>query len=351
MVTAILLGSAAAVLGDPQYSAQFADNVLRPLIGDAGVISLEGFVFGVEDRFNHATKQAPAPAEYTVSVPVAIPTATALAAEAVPTLAAITPIVTPSLPGEGVWSQVLGTPMFTTFIRTDPTRPYSVVNLVYFPTQELSLGLVAGTKYPGGPPGSGKVPQTIQDSGTLLAAFNGGFQEKDGHYGMVVNGVTYVPLEVRQPTVFIYTDGHVTMSPYDGTMPTGAVAARQNGPYLVQNDQTSPITSHGVSLWAGTANGDYITWRSGIGVTVNGDVIYAVGNSLTPTALADALRLGGSQNAIQLDVNAFWVRCMFYQWNGSSYTWSTLTKDLTNGGKQYLDGYEKDFFYIYSKEM
>ena len=53
---------------------------------------------------------------------------------------------------------------------------------------------------------------------------------------------------------------------------------------------------------------------------------------------------------MQLDVNDFWVRFMVYQPNSSGgYSYTPLIKALANGGKQYLNGYEKDFFYVYKK--
>ena len=89
------------------------------------------------------------------------------------------------------------------------------------------------------------------------------------------------------------------------------------------------------------------TWRSGIGITKNGDLLFAVGNNLTPSTLADALILAGAQSAMQLDINPGWVRFNFFEPLGSgTYSTSTLTKGLKDGSSQYLNGYNKDFFYL-----
>jgi hypothetical protein len=348
----ILSGGLVFISKSPEQSALFADNVLRPLIGDKAAIGLEGFVFNIQDNINRLYKHKPAANNYISNVK----TFTTVVSVITPP-----PNVTPyidlgnPLSGEGKWKKIEGTDLFTTFIRTDSERPYSVVNLVYAPIKKLSIGAVAGTKYPGGStfiPGSGMVPSDIQQNAKLIAAFNGGFKEKDGHFGMYVDKVTYAPLKKGFATLFIYKDGHIELSTYDGSpLSENVIAARQNGFFLVEDGKTSKTTSLGIDWWAGTATGGYVTWRSGVGVTENGDLIYAVGPSLTPTALADALRLATSKNAMELDINDFWVRFTLFTWDSKNktYTWSPLTKGLADGGKEFLHGYEKDFFYIYKK--
>lgn len=353
IIIIVILGAGVAFISkNREQSALFADNVLRPLIGDRAVIGLEGFVFNIQDNINRLYKHKPAANNYISDVK---------------TLPSVVSVITPPpnitpyidlgnpLSGEGKWKKIEGTDLFTTFIRTDSERPYSVVNLVYVPIKKLSIGVVAGTKYPGGPtftPGPGMVPSDIQQNAKLIAAFNGGFKEKDGHFGMYADKTTYAPLKKGFATLFIYKDGHVELLSYDGSpLSENVIAVRQNGFFLVEDGKTSKTTSLGIDWWAGTATGGYVTWRSGIGITGNGDLIYAVGPSLTPTALADALRLATSKNAMELDINDFWVRFTLFTWNSKNktYTWSPLTKGLADGGKEFLHGYEKDFFYIYKK--
>lgn len=88
-----------------------------------------------------------------------------------------------------------------------------------------------------------------------------------------------------------------------------------------------------------------------MGLTSNGNLIYAVGNDLGPESLATALQMAGAINAIQLDINPFWVRFNFFEYNGTNnYKTVTLTKDLKDGSKDYFSGYGKDFFYIYKRQ-
>ena len=361
LVLIIIIVAGFTVLSySPAKAATFTDTVLRPLIGDKAVIILEDHVFALKDRIKRLQGNPPDSSSYSVAVATTIvpnptPSSAQATAEPNPAPPNLIPYIDQAHPlkNEGKWEAITGAPFYTTFIRTDSERPFSVVNLVYMPMQHLGIDAVAGTKHPGGAaglPGPGKIPQAIQDSGNLLAAFNGGFQEKDGHYGMVADGTTYVPLRTGLSTFYIYKNGQIDLTTYDGKpLPDTVTVARQNGPPLITDGKDNQLTSQGINLWAGTASGGYITWRSGLGITSNHDLIYAVGPSLTPTSLADALRLAGSSNAMQLDINDFWVRFMLYSPKPPSYTWTPLVKGLADGGSAYLHGYEKDFFYVYKK--
>ena len=67
-------------------------------------------------------------------------------------------------------------------------------------------------------------------------------------------------------------------------------------------------------------------------------------------ALATSLRMAGAINAIQLDINPNWVRFnIFSPLGNGKYTSETLTKELKDGSGAYLNGYNKDFFYVYKK--
>jgi hypothetical protein len=75
-----------------------------------------------------------------------------------------------------------------------------------------------------------------------------------------------------------------------------------------------------------------------------------VGNSLTPTTLAVALKMAGAVDAIQLDINPNWVRFNIFNTLGDgNYNSKPLTRDLKDGSTTYLNGYSKDFFYVYKK--
>jgi hypothetical protein len=268
----------------------------------------------------------------------------------------------PTIADEGIWkNKPLGLfpnkeVMAYTFLRPDPTRSDTITTIVQIDTSVINMSSVAGTKHPGGSvgkPGSGMIPKDVADSGKLIAAFDGGFQYRDGAYGMIVGDTTYLPLKNDLGTVVGYKDGSLKIINYTGQSLGDNVAfIRQNCPILIANGNVAVTDPENKSLWGRIVKGQVgiYTSRSGIGLTKEGNLLFAVGNNLTPITLADALKAAGAINAIQLDINPEWVRFnIFESISQGKYSSTTLTKDMHDGSKAYLNGYTKDFFYLYAK--
>lgn len=339
-------------------AAVFTDNVLRPLLGDANVIWIEKIFFNISDRVsqlivNQNSIKAPQFEDSGLSN---------LAGGNLDLTAIILNNNFEKIQGEGIWrdwplkifpgKEV----MAYTFVRSDPQRPYSITTLVQLDMKELNISSVAGIKQPGGPVGKsgpGKVPKEIIDSGNLVAAFDGGFQYKDGAYGMIADGKTYLPLKNDLGTLVGYNDGTLKIVDYQGEdLGSGIKFVRQNCPLLINNGEITMANPHSKALWGRLAAGtvDIYTFRSGIGLTKKGNLIFAVGNNLTPITLANALKSAGAINAIQLDINPIWVRFnVFDQFENGKYISTPITKELHDGTSGYLNGYDKDFFYVYKK--
>ena len=339
---------------DAPAAARLTDNYLRPLLGPDLVVSLEKIYYNSADKLHQITyrpgsNQGPAFLE---------PPETASAASQLD----LTPIPTNNglrpLRGEGVWvNRPLSTfpgeeIMAYTFVRPDITRPYANVTLVQMDMKVLHLSAVAGTAQPGGPvgrPGPGLIPPATVRSGRLIAAFDGGFQYRDGQYGMIVGHTTYLPLRQDIGTLIGYKNGALKIVNYTGQdLGTGIEFVRQNCPILIDHGELSVVNPKNKALWGRTFSSDMYTWRSGLGLTAGGDLIFAVGNSLSPVSLAYALKMAGAESAIQLDINPYWVRFNIFDSLGNGqYQTSTLIKGIQDGSKEYLHGYIKDFFYIY----
>ena len=60
--------------------------------------------------------------------------------------------------------------------------------------------------------------------------------------------------------------------------------------------------------WGVTLGGAAYVWRSGMGVTANGALVYVGGPSLSITGLADVLVRAGAVRAMELDINTDWVQ-------------------------------------------
>lgn len=345
------------------FFANAADYIARPLIGSRNTVALESLFFGASDTTKQAIAHFVPPSQHvfandtvqkTTQSSSLTPTPQSIGLSPIPSLTSLQPF-----PNEGVWSPILfdrfqnQTLMAKTIVSPDPQRNYTYVALVKMAMSKLSIAAVAGGAQPGGPighPGTGIIPWAVTSRNQLIAAFNGGFQYKDGAYGMTIGKKIYVPLKNNLATLVIYNNGSVNIMNYQGQDLSNTVATRQNGPMLIENGTITPYTENGMDTWGLTITNSMYTWRSGIGITKNGNLIYAVGPSLIPQTLAKALRAAGAISAMQLDINPPWVRyVLFHRQGQGTYTYRPLLQNMTNGGYAYLHGYQKDFFYVYIK--
>lgn len=346
-----------------ELSAVIADDILRPTVGSEKTIALEAVFFYFQDQINQI--------KYSFSSKPAQPVAkiATISALLVKTpveefvLNYMTPVSSASaVPGDGLWSPVqsgtyeanLNLNIVKTTFHPDPNRLYAVATIVKMNMNKLNISAVAGFTEPGGTgnPGPGKVPPEIQKSGSLSAAFNGGFKKNDGHYGMIVGDKVYEPLASGAATLILYKDKKPEIFNYRGQkINPDALAVRQNGPLLVDNSKISTDEkTWDTQNWGLTITNDMYTWRSGVGVDKQGNFIYACGPSLIPYTLALTLKTAGAVNAMQLDINPAWVRFSLFDYLGNgSYKYESLVSDMINGGEQYLNGFQRDFFYVYKK--
>lgn len=245
-------------------------------------------------------------------------------------------------------------------VQPDQTRPYARAAVIRIDLLQTRLFLVPGTVEPvaakGAPPFPrlGDIPLDVQTSGTLLAAFNGGFKAIHGGYGMMVDGVTILPPQDGIATLAIYRDGSIRMGAWgrDITATHDLIAYRQNCPLLVDAGQINPsVNDESRKEWGYTVQNLDTTWRSGVGLSRDGRfLIYAAGNSLTVESLARALQEGGAYYAMQLDINGFYTRFVTYSPSkaGSRYPVKAdkLLDQMTAGPMQFLSPYDRDFIYV-----
>ena len=89
------------------------------------------------------------------------------------------------------------------------------------------------------------------------------------------------------------------------------------------------------------------TWRSGIGITPSGSLIYAAGNALSALTLGETLKAAGAVMAMQTDINPNWVRAFLYDRNAAGSPQITKLNPAMQGiGTEYLYGTDRDFFYF-----
>ncbi|HEX3923308.1 MAG TPA: phosphodiester glycosidase family protein, partial [Streptosporangiaceae bacterium] len=92
-------------------------------------------------------------------------------------------------------------------------------------------------------------------------------------------------------------------------------------------------------------------WRSGIGLTRDGRVIFAYGPALNVRELAELLQRAGAVSAMQLDINPDWMSFMYYQSKGhpSDPAPVNLLPDQSQPANRYYSVSGRDFTAVYAR--
>ena len=252
------------------------------------------------------------------------PTAAAGAAEVPPHLPAPAPIVpfaSPAIPGEGEWSPVGrlvgGVPaVYETTLRPDAVHTSYVVGVAWMDTDLLKATLYSGSEIPGGGPFTHTAPIPPNAATSLVAAFNAGFLMSNADGGYYTDGRTVLPLRTGAASYVIYANGTSTVGVWgrDVTMTPQVVSVRQNLDLVVDGGQPVPgLNAADTTRWGYTLGDQVYVWRSGLGVTANGALVYVGGPGLNITDLADLLARAGAVRAMELDINTDWVNFASYQ--------------------------------------
>ena len=223
--------------------------------------------------------------------------------------------------GEGIWHPagrlVNGVPAVyeTTIVPPGSTWRAGVA---WLDTKLLSARLYSGTKSPGGGPYRYTAPIQPAQAASLVAAFNGGFKMADAHGGYYTEGRVIYPLVQGAASLVIYADGSATVGAWgsDVSMTRDVVAVRQNlVPLVVDGQPTALALSSDWRAWGNTCGASSCAasvpgiehqWRSGLGITADGALVYAVGPALDPLQLALILVRAGVVRGMQLDINPPW---------------------------------------------
>jgi len=137
----------------------------------------------------------------------------------------------------------------------------------------------------------------------------------------------------------------------DFSMSPNVVGVRQNLTLLVDNGQINPsVDSDDKNLWGVTVKNAYFVWRSGIGVTADGNVVYAMGPALSVRTLGELLQRAGAVRAMELDINQQWVSYMTYDGSKDPLNpVSTKLLDFARTERRYYSTEERDFVAVYSR--
>lgn len=231
-----------------------------------------------------------------------------------PPPAPVAPIANPPLPGEGQWRPIGrsadGVPtMYATDLRPDPVHTSLVTAVAWMDTLRLKAKLFAGSEEPGGT-WQNMAPIPAADRPTLAAAFNSGFRLDASNGGYYAEGRYARPLVDGAASFVIYNDGTATIGQWgrDLNMGPDVVAVRQNLALLVDHGTPAAgLQDDSNAKWGATLGNKAYVWRSGVGVTDTGALVYAGGPGLNAYSLANVLVHAGAVRAMELDINTQWV--------------------------------------------
>jgi hypothetical protein len=237
---------------------------------------------------------------------------------------ALVPFGGAASPGKGSWHpvgrKVDGVPAVYEAELVPPggTQPAA---LAWMDTPLLTARLYSGSESPGGTSWRYTAPVQPAQAATLVAAFNGGFKMADAHGGYYSEGKMADPLVRGAASLVIYSDGRVTVGAWGTDVgwssPSGAraIAVRQNLVPLVAGGRPTAAAAGNWHAWGNTCGtnscahsvpGVEDQWRSGVGITASGALVYALGPHLAPLQLAQLLARAGVVRGMQLDINPDW---------------------------------------------
>jgi hypothetical protein len=234
----------------------------------------------------------------------------------------------PALPGEGQWrvvEKVKGEPaILTTFLR-DGGQYTSYSNGIASIDQRLvTFSLRPGTEDPGAAPSNGGnwgVSNYIAPGHRtgVLATFNGGFKLDSAGGGFYLNGMYHGSLVNGAASIVYYKNGTIKIGEWgrDFSMNSTIEGVRQNLKLLVDHGQVAADANSDVQTnWGATLGGGYWVWRSGIGITKDGRIVYVYGQALDAQDLGKLLKQAGAVEGMQMDINPQWMKFDYYQADG-----------------------------------
>jgi hypothetical protein len=179
----------------------------------------------------------------------------------------------------------------------------------------LAAQLYSGSGIPGGGPYPHTAPISPFASRSLDAAFNAGFLMADANGGYYTDRKAILPLRTGAASLVVYRDGSASVGAWGSqlSMTPNVVSVRQNLDLIVNGARPVPgLVANDNNRWGATLGGGFFVWRSGIGVTRNGALVYVGGPSLAITSLANLLVDAGAVRGMELDINPDWVQYSTY---------------------------------------
>jgi hypothetical protein len=227
------------------------------------------------------------------------------------------------------------------------------VTLMRFDQGLVGLHLHAGSAEPAGGGWSYGSEISGREIHRLLAAFNGGFRLSYGSVGFMADGHVAVPLASGLGSIVTYQDGGTQIGAWREGVPARGrrvTSVLQDLSLLVDHSAAAGnVESCATGCWGSTLGGGVDVARSALGITGDGRLVWAAGESLSPAALAQALIAAGVQRAVELDINPEWVAGYLYVHRGSGPVAVPVVPGQAGIPGQLLSPYSRDFFTIVAR--
>ncbi len=260
------------------------------------------------------------------------------------------------LPGEGVWKPtgvlVHGRPaVYFAYVRPDAIHTSLLSGVAWFDTRLLRAALIPGLSEPPGADKSFGARVPPEERSNLVAAFNSAFRVSDSGGGYYERGRTLAGLVNGAASAVLRTDGTMTVGQWgrDFTGTHGIAVVRQNLRLIVDHSTIVPgLPKNASGSWGKTLNSKIYVWRSGVGVTRSGAIVYVAGGGLSVESVADLLQRAGAVRGMELDINPEWVSCFVYDRPTPSDRANVVGRQLLGSGQRSNDRYlvpgTRDFF-------
>ncbi len=239
------------------------------------------------------------------------------------------PIFATRQPEEGQWRSLADdpfvaradegfVPLVSTFLRPDKKNRNTRVFVVLWDPRALELRTMSGTREPKtatGETGPGQIPRQTRILRRLVAAFNGGFQATHGEFGMMAEGVVYLPPKPYAATVARLVDGSTGFGtwPNDDSIPKNILDFRQNLTPMIAKGEVNPYHR---TWWGGVPPGwedETRTVRTGLCQTQENFVAYFYGSRIDVEHLTQVMQRARCQYALHLDMNPGHTGLEFYR--------------------------------------
>ncbi|MFD9793662.1 phosphodiester glycosidase family protein [Streptomyces sp. NPDC059070] len=273
-----------------------------------------------------------------------------------PLRAPMRPLVTPALPGEGVWRALAtahGRPVVQgTYVRPDADHTSYEAAVAWISAERARFQLHPGLREPGG---EFSVPPSIPKGRRtgLVASWNGGFKITDGgsRGGFYLDGRSAGELRDGAASEVFYRDGSIRIGVWgrDVRMTPEVVGVRQCLELMVDGGRVVPAIDDDAK-WGATDQSRMYVARSGVGVTARGDVVMVVGQALSARTLAELMQRAGAVRAMPLDMNRAWPSFMSYDGSRTpDDPVPTNILDFENPPERYYNQATRDFVAVYAR--